>query len=97
MCPQGRIVFSLPKKALISAAFVACVGSFPRPQSAPALLRNDEPGLIAKKTHKDRMDIGWTGGRSSVVNGVLLVGYYLVGGLEHFLFFHILGIIIPID
>lgn len=24
-----------------------------RPQSAPALLRNDEPGLIAKKTHKD--------------------------------------------
>ena len=23
--------------------------------------------------------------------------YYLVGGLDHFLFFHIVGIIIPID
>jgi hypothetical protein len=26
-----------------------------------------------------------------------LMGYDLVGGLEHFLFFHILGIIIPTD
>jgi len=27
----------------------------------------------------------------------LIVDHHLVGGLEHFLFFHILGIIIPTD
>jgi hypothetical protein len=28
---------------------------------------------------------------------IYIINVYLVGGLEHFLFFHILGIIIPID
>ena len=40
-------------------------------------------------------------GYQNVKADVPLVGsnlqYILIGGLEHFLFFHILGIIIPID
>ena len=36
-------------------------------------------------------------GRERVAVLVCWVGVYLVGGLEHFLFFHILGIIIATD
>jgi len=35
--------------------------------------------------------------RQRVFPDISILFLYLVGGLEHFLFFHILGIIIPID
>jgi len=43
----------------------------------------------------------WLMMSSGVILGLIYIyhssHYYLVGGLEHFLFFHILGIIIPTD
>ena len=59
--PQGQIAFSsfFPTQndpATLRPRWPLQNVSGLRPQSAPALLRNDEPGLIAKKTHKVSMD-----------------------------------------
>jgi len=54
-------------------------------------------GHYFEEVHHDVEKVGERTGMNWPLNAIDIYIYILFGGLEHFLFFHILGIIIPTD